>query len=61
MENEDKKLYWYSYRLRGFSLGCQPSGFAEHDDSIGRHGVVAYFRKLTIDEMEDYELDKYNE
>lgn len=56
--NEDKnKIYWYTYRLRGFSIGCQPSGFIKHDDSIGRHGAVAYDRELTEEEISEYELD----
>lgn len=51
------KLFWYEYRLRGFSLGCQPDGFMEHDDSIGKHGAVAYDRELTEKEISDYELN----
>lgn len=53
-------LYWYEYRLRGFSLGCQPSDFISHNDSIGMHGIVSYNRQLTDMEISDYELIPYN-
>ncbi len=51
------KRYWYEYRLRGFSLGCQPKGFVETDSSLGRHGAVAYDRPLTKQEIDEYELN----
>jgi hypothetical protein len=49
-------IYWYEYTLRGFSLGCQPKGFIEHDPTIGRHGIIAYDRLLTDSELDEYEL-----
>lgn len=56
----NNNIYWYSYRLRGFSLGYQPSGHIKHNDSIGRHGIVAYDRPLTEKEINAYELEVYS-
>ncbi|HDR8453906.1 TPA: hypothetical protein QC364_000696 [Bacillus cereus] len=50
------KKYWYEYRLRGLSLGAQPKGFVDSDDTYGRFGAVAYDRPLTEKEVSDYEL-----
>lgn len=61
-EQQDKgmqKIYWYAYRLRGFSIGAQPKDFFSNDASIGRLGAVAYTRELTSDEMFTYDLDLY--
>lgn len=51
--------YIYGMRLRGFSIGCQPSGVAEvSEDSSGRYWNILYYkRKLTEAEINDYELD----
>lgn len=57
IESGKKMLYWYTYRLRGFSLGCQPKDFAWQDSSIGKFGAIIYERELTKKEMSDYELD----
>lgn len=59
-EPNTNNLYWYAYTLRGFSLGCQPSNHITHNDSIGRHGIVAYDRPLTAQELSDYELVEYS-
>lgn len=56
VKEEVKNVYTYVYRLRGFSLGCQPKGFISHNDNEGRHGSVTYDRALTKKEMDDYEL-----
>lgn len=56
--------YKYGMRLRGFSPGCQPKeGFVEReDDPSGRYyDILVYNRKLTDDELLDYELDELNE
>lgn len=51
------KLHWYAYRLRGFSLGCQPNGFVKHDpEKGGNFGAIAYDRKLSAQEISDFEL-----
>lgn len=59
--------YFYGMRLRGFSPGCQPSdGFLEvvdeHDfvglkRSSGYWDLIVYNRKLSDDELGEYELD----
>lgn len=59
-ESKNNKLYWYAYRLRGFSLGCQPKGHIEVNHNIGRHGIIAYDRQLTPNELNEYELIPYN-
>ena len=53
---EVKKIYTYEYLYRGFSFGCQPRGFIDHDDSYGRFGSVSYDRKLTEKDLEEFEL-----
>lgn len=50
-------IYWYKFRLRGLSIGCQPKDFVDHDHTIGRFGAVAYNRKLSDQEIDAYELD----
>lgn len=56
-------MFYYGMRLRGFSPGCQPKGVAERlDDVTGKyHDILAYTRKLTAEEMFDYELDYLGE
>lgn len=54
------QLYKYGMRLRGFSIGCQPmKGFVRvEDDATGKyHDVLVYDRKLSDEEIRDYELD----
>ena len=61
--------YKYGMRLRGFAPGCQPmEGLVEAQegrcmgDSRRRyHNILLYNRKLTDDEIRDYELDDLNE
>ena len=50
----------YGMRLRGFSIGCQPKeGFVDRqDDPTGKyHDILIYDRKLTDNELAEYELD----
>ena len=54
-----EKLYTYSYKLRGFSLGCQPSGFVSHNDNLDKLGTVTYNKELTDNQINDYELVPY--
>lgn len=57
-------MFRYGMRLRGFSIGCQPMmGFYEReDDSTGRYyDILVYTRKLTDEEVRDYELDYLGE
>lgn len=60
----DKKLkiakYEYGMRLRGFAPMCQPmKGLLDRtDDDTGRYyDKLLYDRKLTEQELKDYELD----
>lgn len=53
-------MFKYGMRLRGFSLGCQPKeGFYDRQDDVsGRYyDILIYNRKLTDEEVRDYELD----
>ena len=53
-------IYLYGIRLRGFSIGCQPKeGFLERrDDTTGNYyDIICYSRKLTDNELTNYELD----
>jgi hypothetical protein len=57
-------MYKYGMRLRGFSIGCQPKeGFCDRqDDSTGKYwDILIYDRKLTDEEVHDYELDYIGE
>lgn len=52
--------YRYGMRLRGFSIGCQPKEglIRREDDASGRYyDILAYDRRLTEQELEDYDLD----
>ena len=57
-------MYKYGMRLRGFSIGCQPSaGFVDAmPDESGKYwDILFYDRKLTGKEIADYELDYIGE
>lgn len=50
----------YGMRLRGFSIGCQPMrGLLERRDDVkGTYwDLLVYDRKLTEQEIRDYELE----
>ena len=52
--------YRYGMRLRGFGIACQPKkGLIRREDGVsGRYyDILAYDRRLTEQELEDYELD----
>ena len=54
------KEYFYGMRLRGFSIGAQPTnGLIRREDSTSDryHDILVYDRKLTEKELADYELD----
>lgn len=54
------KEYFYGMRLRGFSIGTQPTkGLVrqEYNPSDSYHAILVYDRKLTKKELADYELD----
>ena len=57
-------MYKYGMRLRGYSLGCQPSCGLERveEDETGKYwNILVYARKLTESEVKDYELDYLGE
>lgn len=51
--------YLYGMRLRGFSPGAQPKGVVDvYNDPNGRYWcIIVYARRLTEQEVRDYELD----
>jgi len=54
----NNKIYWYGMRLRPFGLGCQPSkGLIETEQSREYHDEIGYNRKLTDEEVFNYDLD----
>ncbi len=58
------KTYDYGMRLRGFSPGCQPMKelLLVGDDPNGRyHDILSYARKLSDDDVTNYELDYLGE
>lgn len=57
-------MHKYGMRLRGFSIGCQPAkGFVDRlDDESGKYyDILVYDRKLTNEELIEYELDEIKE
>lgn len=49
--------YKYGMRLRGFSLGCQPSeGFVRREDSEKYYDILVYNRKLSPEELIKFDL-----
>lgn len=60
INKDESGLYWYEMTLRPLSPYCQPKGHIEYDDSKGHHGIIAYDRPLTIIELEEYELSKWD-
>lgn len=62
-ENYHKKFGWkYTYKNRGFSLGCQPSnGFMSCETSVSHKFEVLYYnRKLSNEEINEFELIDLN-
>lgn len=58
--NKDSNgLYWYEMLYRPLSPFCQPKGHISYDDTIGKHGIIAYSRPLTENELVEYELIKW--
>lgn len=55
-------MYKYGMRLRPCGIGCQPKGFAECLDGDKQYwNYLLYDRKLTDDEVRNYELDYIKE
>jgi len=57
------KFYKYGMRLRGFSIGCQPSGVVKRldDETNFYYDIIVYDRELADKEVSDYELDYLGE
>lgn len=53
-------MYKYGMKLRGFSIGCQPSGVKYYEDTskleTGYWSYIYYDRELTAEEIKKYEL-----
>ncbi len=52
-------MHKYGMKYRGFSIGCQPmKGFVKRLDDMGLkyHDILIYDRKLTDEELKEYEL-----
>lgn len=56
-----ENLFWYEMLYRPVSIGGQPKGFMSIDGSKGRHGIVAYERELTEQELQEYEMRVWQE
>ncbi len=58
-----RMLFRYGMRLRGFSLGCQPTkGLMDWKDTGGKYwSVLTYDRPLTQKECDTYDLDYIDE
>jgi len=57
------KSYKYTYKYRGYSIGCQPKeGFIKYvpRESGMSYGTIFYNRTLTVEEIEEYELIDLN-
>lgn len=51
-------MFWYGMRLRGYAPGCQPKGVVKVIERDWKYySLIAYKRRLTDDEVKDYELD----
>ena len=51
-------MFKYGMRIRGFSIGAQPSGVVRReDDPTGKFwDIISYNRELTADEIRHYSL-----
>ena len=57
-------VFLYGMKERGFSPGCQPrDGFIERIDDVFNefYDILIYNRKLTKEELEEYELSYITE
>lgn len=51
----------YTYKTRGFSIGCQPKDFEKVVQEEERFETLYYNRELTAQEINEYELIDLNE
>lgn len=50
----------YTYKTRGFSIGCQPKDFIKFEEGEYKFETIYYDRELTKKEIEEYELIDLN-
>ena len=53
-------MFKYTYKTRGFSIGCQPKGFVEVKQEEHEFETLYYDRELTKEEIEEFELIDLN-
>lgn len=54
-------MYKYTYKTRGFSIGCQPrKGFIKFEDGEYKFETIYYDRELIDEEIMEYELVDLN-
>lgn len=53
-------MFKYTYRTRGFSIGCQPKDFIKFEEGEHKFETIYYDRELTKKEIEEYELIDLN-
>lgn len=53
-------MFKYTYRTRGFSIGCQPKDFIKFEQEEHKFETIYYDRELTKKEIEEYELIDLN-
>ena len=51
----------YTYKTRGFSIGCQPKDFIKFEEGEHKFETIYYDRELTKKEIEEYELIDLND
>lgn len=54
-------MFKYTYKTRGFSIGCQPKDVIKFEQEEHKFETIYYDRKLSLKEIEEYELIDLNE
>jgi len=54
-------LFWYELIYRSPAPSCQPEGYVKVNYDKGKHGIVAYAKPLTLDQIEKFELREWKE
>ena len=54
-------MFKYTYRTRGFSIGCQPKDVIKFEQEEHKFETIYYDRELTKKEIEEYELIDLND
>ncbi len=53
-------MFKYTYKTRGFSIGCQPKDVIKFEQKEHKFETIYYERELTKKEIEEYELVDLN-